>query len=428
MWIFGQVWLFSLVAFALGVLLTWLVWARPLRRRVADLERQLTRSQSAPALAGGSRSTMANAFAGPGTWRSAFTGPNTYEGGRSGGPSSSSPSVTAFNTPPTPVDEPLAERAPAVREASFFDEPDQYDTSWRGSLRNQDTTHSEPVAEPAVAARPMRSSGTVPTPEENQPEEDQDADYFAYLDEIGARDRKQPTEPADDLAEQRGTLRFSSSPGAPDEEQAETSADEGHRVERMVPTSFSGSDVGSFGDLGSESTQQLRPVDPEGAQEPQDEPTGMVSGRLSGELSGRLDVPAPVPEPVAPEPVAEEPAIEESIAWEPAWSDERNRSMFEPALQPQDEATTAEDADEQPSAGQPMGPFGPGSALPKPDGSAPSPEFQVKARTSSMVFHTTSSPFYDRLLPQVWFHTPEDAMRAGFTSWERPEGTWGERH
>lgn len=70
-----------------------------------------------------------------------------------------------------------------------------------------------------------------------------------------------------------------------------------------------------------------------------------------------------------------------------------------------------------------MGPFGPGSALPLPDGSAPAPEFTVKARTSSMVFHTESSPFYDRLEPQVWFRDPQDAQRAGFTSWERPR-TW----
>jgi hypothetical protein len=69
------------------------------------------------------------------------------------------------------------------------------------------------------------------------------------------------------------------------------------------------------------------------------------------------------------------------------------------------------------------GPFGPGSALPLPDGSAPAPQFRIKARTSSMVFHTESSPFYDRLEPQVWFKDPEDAQRAGFTSWERPR-TW----
>jgi hypothetical protein len=68
------------------------------------------------------------------------------------------------------------------------------------------------------------------------------------------------------------------------------------------------------------------------------------------------------------------------------------------------------------------GPFGPGSALPNPDGSAPSPDFHIKARTSSMVFHTESSPFYERLEPQVWFRDAEEAQRAGFTSWERPRG------
>ena len=72
------------------------------------------------------------------------------------------------------------------------------------------------------------------------------------------------------------------------------------------------------------------------------------------------------------------------------------------------------------SGDRPAGPFGPGSALPLPDGTAPSSEFRVKARTSSMVFHTESSPFYDRLEPQVWFRDPKDAQRAGFTSWERP--------
>jgi len=68
----------------------------------------------------------------------------------------------------------------------------------------------------------------------------------------------------------------------------------------------------------------------------------------------------------------------------------------------------------------PPGPFGPGSALPLPDGTAPSAEFRVKARTSSMVYHTESSPFYERLEPQVWFRDAQDAQRAGFTSWERP--------
>ena len=80
----------------------------------------------------------------------------------------------------------------------------------------------------------------------------------------------------------------------------------------------------------------------------------------------------------------------------------------------------ATDTEFAPTGETAPGPFGPGSALPLPDGTAPSSEFRVKARTSSMVFHTESSPFYERLEPQVWFRDPKDAQRAGFTSWERP--------
>jgi hypothetical protein len=90
-----------------------------------------------------------------------------------------------------------------------------------------------------------------------------------------------------------------------------------------------------------------------------------------------------------------------------------------PAIRPEPEHVAA--PPEGGAAGQPApGPFGPGSALPLPDGSAPTPDFRIKARTSSMVFHTEASPFYERLEPQVWFRNQEDAKRAGFTSWERP--------
>jgi hypothetical protein len=87
--------------------------------------------------------------------------------------------------------------------------------------------------------------------------------------------------------------------------------------------------------------------------------------------------------------------------------------------QSQHQGVDVDDSQPDPD-GSPAGPFGPGSALPLADGSAPSTQFRVKARTSSMVFHTESSPFYERLEPQVWFRDPQDAQRAGFTSWERP--------
>jgi hypothetical protein len=169
------------------------------------------------------------------------------------------------------------------------------------------------------------------------------------------------------------------------------------------------------------------------------------------------------PEPVDPEPATSalpvrEPGLSIAAITEPA--DEGSpaeefdgepalpsRSLFEPVIDPAEapdylpgqahplrvrtgfggddrtENHSSVPAPARAPAGAPgwqVGPFGPGSALPLPDGSAPSPQFRVKARTSSMVFHTESSPFFDRLEPQVWFRGPEDAQRAGFTSWERP--------
>jgi len=39
LWLLAQVWVWTLVALLLGVLAGWVFWARPLRRRVAELER-----------------------------------------------------------------------------------------------------------------------------------------------------------------------------------------------------------------------------------------------------------------------------------------------------------------------------------------------------------------------------------------------------
>ncbi|MGH3860358.1 hypothetical protein [Actinokineospora sp.] len=67
----------------------------------------------------------------------------------------------------------------------------------------------------------------------------------------------------------------------------------------------------------------------------------------------------------------------------------------------------------------PEGPFGPNSANPKADGSAPSDEFTIKGNADSMLFHTTESPYYPRTRAEVWFKSAADAEQAGFTAWNK---------
>ncbi|MFC5285998.1 hypothetical protein ACFPM7_02950 [Actinokineospora guangxiensis] len=58
----------------------------------------------------------------------------------------------------------------------------------------------------------------------------------------------------------------------------------------------------------------------------------------------------------------------------------------------------------------------PGSALPLPDGGAPSDEYTVKGIADR--FHTTASPHYPRVRAQVWFRNAADAQRAGLHRWD----------
>ena len=66
----------------------------------------------------------------------------------------------------------------------------------------------------------------------------------------------------------------------------------------------------------------------------------------------------------------------------------------------------------------PAAPAGVGAgALPRPDGSAPGPEFTVKGNAHSMLFHTPESPYFERTRAEVWFRTADEAVAAGFTEW-----------
>ncbi|GHE97678.1 hypothetical protein GCM10017786_33060 [Amycolatopsis deserti] len=77
----------------------------------------------------------------------------------------------------------------------------------------------------------------------------------------------------------------------------------------------------------------------------------------------------------------------------------RSGSLFEPT--PRDSSV-------------PPGPFGPGSAMPRPGGGKPSEEFTVKASVTALRYCTEDSPQYNRMVAEVWFRTADDAERVGF--------------
>jgi hypothetical protein len=62
-------------------------------------------------------------------------------------------------------------------------------------------------------------------------------------------------------------------------------------------------------------------------------------------------------------------------------------------------------------------PFGPGSVRPNADGSSPDPAFRIKGNVDTMRYHGSRSPYFDRTPAAVWFRTGADAEAAGFVSW-----------
>ncbi len=85
--------------------------------------------------------------------------------------------------------------------------------------------------------------------------------------------------------------------------------------------------------------------------------------------------------------------------------------------QPDDDSATTEQAA---VAGVPAGPYGPGSAPPAEDGSAPE-GWAVKGEEDSQRYHTEDSPHYEQTRAEVWFESESAARSAGFTRWDADE-------
>jgi large subunit ribosomal protein L17 len=83
-----------------------------------------------------------------------------------------------------------------------------------------------------------------------------------------------------------------------------------------------------------------------------------------------------------------------------------------------DAATTETTETTEATAAEPQdttdGGYGPGSAAPNEDGSAPD-GFEIKGNADSMKYHEPDGQWYDQTQAEVYFRTADDAEKAGFT-------------
>jgi hypothetical protein len=422
--IFGQVWLWSLAAFFVGVLLTWLVLVLPLRRSVRKLESSLAQAHADAAR------TPANAagLAAPGT------------------------EVFARRPEPRPEPEPSRQETsyPGTAVLNRDDVHDDIDADF-AELDSQVPLRTPPEPEPEDTYRPPAQDDTYrppapddafrpePEPEGDDPYRSAATHYLNPVDEPEPADpyRAAATEylvPGEDPEAAPGMSRleqkldpdsagslFQPPPepaptSAPDWFEQETSAERSAFEEPVERTRYLSS-------VGGETPAAAEPETPQYA----------FGGDEDAATGGELDVPPETPaeatqvlpkrQPrealrggfVSPQPI--QPSMRTVERREADLSGAQSGSLFEPSVQP---SQPAHAAPEPPPARQvaedavPPGPFGPGSAMPRPGGGRPSEGFEVKASVTALRYCTEDSAQFPKMVAEVWFRTAEDAERVGF--------------
>ncbi|NIJ14322.1 hypothetical protein FHU38_004666 [Saccharomonospora amisosensis] len=354
--IFGQVWVYSAAAFVLGALLSWLFLARPARRSVRELRRRLTEVQSAPPARP----------APPDRGHEARTG-----GGRSeGGPVAAMPSTRYVEPLPQAGQGEVTQHIPAAPSWPEQDSLRAYRSPEPPAVP-ADPSPAEPGFDTAAGA----SLGSVLEPE-SAPEEEpprQEGRIAAEQEEPPRRVASlfQPASPADDEPEYTGD-----------------GADTANGAEQPPAYAFGDRDTPANDEAPVEQTQVLPKRQPRQA------------------LRGGFEPPKPIQPSLRPV-TRREPETEAASG--------HSGSLFEPTVAPKGAAPSARETPEsQEPRESPPGPFGPGSAMPRPGGARPSDDFTVKASVTALRYCTEDSPQFSRMVAEVWFRTPADAERVGF--------------
>ncbi|WIY03886.1 hypothetical protein QRX60_08550 [Amycolatopsis mongoliensis] len=409
--IFGQVWLWSLAAFFVGVLLTWLVLVLPLRRSVRKLESSLAQAHADAAR------TPANAagLAAPGT--EVFARPEPRR--------EPEPARQETSYPGT-----LVAPAPFNRD-DVHDDIDQdfaeLDSQVPPGMRPDpdDAFRPEPEVEEAASGLASETQFLTPVAEPEDPYRAAATEYLVPGEDPGA----EPAEPALSRLEQQLDPDPAGSLFQPPAEETHAPAPDWFDHEPPAERSAFEEPVERTRYLGSVGAEE--PEKPEEA-EPEEAPQYAFSDGDSG-ANGELDVPPETPAEATqvlpkrqprealrggfdtPQPI--QPSMRTVERRETDLSGAHSGSLFEPSVQPNQAALSAP---EPPPARQvagdavPPGPFGPGSAMPRPGGGRPGDGFEVKASVTALRYCTEDSAQFPKMVAEVWFRTAEDAERVGF--------------
>ncbi|QGK71620.1 hypothetical protein GIY23_20720 [Allosaccharopolyspora coralli] len=389
-WLFVQVWLWSLLAFALGVAFAWLLLVRPARARAARLEYALAqeRARQEPL----ARRALVPEIA----------------------PEEPANEATRFE----PMDERFVDVGERERFGAESAPPDRDDPPWLGGtgtdeLPSQDVTDLPEWDETAESWSPSTNGHAAPDTERtSQADVDEKPQTsvipIANLDSatrrptFGGSVGEWPTVSPEDDLESGPTA-----PGMPTPER-ETSEDE---------------TVGGLEPVDAESTARVAPVDP---------PTPDVPAAPAERQQG---VPGWFQKP---------PEVEDSEPDQAVAPDEPESSTQATSIEVPTEAeavqaagiTITPDPEAEPLPRRTPG-VGPrpglqnlksrssdgaspeqavGSA--RPEGVPKNEGDVVKGHFASRRYHTPDSPYYDRIVAEVWFADAEEAERAGFEPWD----------
>lgn len=449
--IFGQVWLWSLLAFLLGALLCWVLVVLPIRKRIVALERRLASARS--------ETKQAPPVAAP-----------AAPAERRPEPLSTPSSIVPGFGEPDPHDEIRAESLTRAYALPGIPDPNAApeNPEERGALRLSPDQPAAPAPPPAEvteyigshssqgwfedeAAAPPAPRGEHNLVDDEDDEEDRGTIFtqrtmpipveaIRRLDEAGRAEAPPAYAPPAHAAPEPASARDDSLVDDLEDEPVEEPAAE-------QPPVFAGADTVVVRKNGTPQPEPEPEPTPEPvAQDRSEERIALVANNKNTMRTPIIELNKPLeldrqqsslpkripskPQHRAPFGVQTvSPAVSAPVAaatTAPADTGaERMRSLFEPVI-PAESAGGQQNAVLPPphrlqhteSRANAPGPFGPGSAMPLPGGASPAPEFTVKASVTALRYCTQDSPQFSKTVAEVWFRTAADAERVGF----RPVG------